>query len=608
MQQVPSGFRKRKFLWKIFYPYLILIFISLIIFGIYASKIFKDFYFQKTVDEIKSQASIIAEEFSHNYIVLSDTSQIDFKLSRYGVLTGTRITLILPSGKVIADTKEDPARMELHSDRPEIIEALNGEMGYSIRYSHTLQTELIYIGVPVFASDQSIKAVLRTAISVEELEEEFSKTYYTIIAGGIGVLILISILGFFASRNLINPLTEMISAVESFSSGKLDKKIYPPKIKELREFAEALNAMASQIGEKLDIIGEQKNIQQTVLESMKEGVLAVDYDEKILLINSAAEEILSVSGKENKGKTLQEVVRVSDIHKFFEKIIRDAIPQEAEITIQHEKEKILQLRGSLLQGTDNEKLGILVVLNDVTGLKYLDSLKRDFIANVSHELKTPVTTIKGFIELLKEGAIDEPKNAERFVEIISKHTDRLNALIEDLLSLSRLEQAGIEKKLEFEEHKVRSIIKSAVEDFELKAKEKNIIIKTECSINLTANVNRPLLEQAIGNLIDNAIKYSPKRTDIDISAEVLNDELVISVEDEGYGISPEDLPRLFERFYRIDKSRSRADNGEGGTGLGLAIVKHIVQVHGGTVEVNSRLNRGSIFTIKIPSKAELKPA
>jgi two-component system phosphate regulon sensor histidine kinase PhoR len=401
---------------------------------------------------------------------------------------------------------------------------------------------------------------------------------------------------------------EMIRSAERFSAGKLDKKIFPPKMKELRAFAEALNSMAAQLGEKLDIIGEQKNTQQAVLESMKEGVLAVDYDEKILLINKAAEEILSITGKESKGKTLQEVVRVSEIHKFFKSIIDDGISRDLEISIQHEKEIVLQLRGSVLFGQEDEKLGVLVVLNNITGLKHLDNLKRDFIANVSHELKTPITSIKGFIELLREGAIEEPKNAGKFLDIVSKHTDRLNAIIEDLLSLSRLEQPGIEKKLDFEEHKIKSIFKSAIEDFEFKAKDKNIVIKADCEQELTARVNRPLIEQAIGNLIDNAIKYSPKKTDITISAFVEDNELVISVEDEGYGIAAEDIPRLFERFYRIDKSRSRAGNGNGGTGLGLAIVKHIAQVHGGMVEVKSEINRGSVFTIRIPLKPELQPA
>jgi len=360
--------------------------------------------------------------------------------------------------------------------------------------------------------------------------------------------------------------------------------------------ADALNTMASQLSERLAIIGEQRNMQQAVFESMKEGVIAIDYDEKILFVNNTAGIILDIDNKRAGGRALQEIVRVSEIQKFFRKIISEGNPQETEIIVQHEKDKVLQLSGTILKDINNKEIGALVVLNDISNLKHLDMLKRDLVANVSHELKTPVTTIKGFIETLQDGAIDDPKNSRRFLEIVSKHIDRLDMIIDDILSLSKLEQ-NKDTGIELEELSVKLLLKSVVDDFEIKSRDKKISIGIKCDKNMTARLNVHLIEQALSNLLDNAIKYSDKNTYIELGARKENGSLIINVEDEGFGIAEENLPRLFERFYRIDKSRSRDI---GGTGLGLAIVKHIVNVLGGTIEVESHPGKGSNFIVKLP--------
>jgi two-component system phosphate regulon sensor histidine kinase PhoR len=547
------------------------------------------------LESLESEALLIALNLQNAELDSLDASSLNL----YDKQTEARVTLIDTKGKVIADSRENAREMELHNNRREFVDALSGKTGFDKRYSHTKEMYYVYIAVPVYNSGGTVKGALRTSIPQDKIDKQFASTYYTIILGGFAVLVIVSLIALFASKNLINPLIELKKAARRFSIGDFSERIYPPKNKDLREFAGSLNLIAEQLDEKLNIIGEQKNLQQAVLESMKEGVLAVDYDERVLLINKTAEEILSVDTKNSVGKTLQEIVRISEIQKFFKKIINESNTKEAEIIIQHEKDKVLQLSGSLLYDQDYNKIGVLVVLNDITNLKHLDNLKRDLVANVSHELKTPITTIKGFIELLREGEIEDPKNSHRFLEIISKHTDRLNAIVEDLLTLSRLEQTGVVKDLKFEEYKIKPLLKSVTEDFEFKAKDKHIDFNIKCNDELSANINKPLIEQAIGNLLDNAIKYSDKKTKITIRSFKDNGNLVTEVEDEGYGIAKEHLPRLFERFYRIEKSRSRD---EGGTGLGLAIVKHIVQVHGGAIEVNSELNKGSVFTIKIPCK------
>jgi two-component system phosphate regulon sensor histidine kinase PhoR len=582
----------KRFLWKIFFTYFLLISLSLIIFGIYATREIKDFYYTKITEGLLTKALVVRDELSGVHVDSVNSHLLD----KYGRITDTRITFIDVSGKVLADSKENAQDMENHRDRPEFEEALKGNTGNAIRFSHTLQRELMYVAVPFYGSSGRVKAVLRTAVPIDDLDIPLSNMYLTLGAGGLVILFIITLISFLISRSITRPLTDIKNAAGRFSRGDFKRKIYPFKQGEMSELAESLNAMASQIDEKLSIIGEQKNIQQAVLESMKEGVLAVDYDEKILLINKTAEDILSIDG-DSIGKTLQETVRVYEIQKFFKRLLNEGNPLESEVIIQHGSERTLQLSGTVLRDVSDSPIGGLIVLNDISSLKHLDNLKRDLVANVSHELKTPITTIKGFIEILKEGNIDKAEESQRFLEIVSKNTDRLNAIIEDLLSLSRLEQSAENNSLQFEEQKLKPILDTVLENYEFKAKEKGMMIKVQCEDGLTARINRPLIEQAIGNLLDNAIKYSDKNKDIHIYVIKDNGELIISVEDEGYGISSEHIPRLFERFYRVDKSRSRD---EGGTGLGLAIVKHIAQVHGGTVSVESSPGKGSNFIIRIP--------
>jgi two-component system phosphate regulon sensor histidine kinase PhoR len=480
-----------------------------------------------------------------------------------------------------------------HADRPEVIDALKGGTGISQRFSFTLKEDYLYSAMPVKDKSGKTKLIIRAGYPLTSVNKEASNANAAILLSVVFFSLIVLVVGYISLKNALNPITKIRSGAERFSMGDYGQKIFLPKENELKSIAESLNSMAKQLDERLDIIGEQSNLQQAVLESMKEGVLAVDYDEKILLLNKTAEDILGITDKDSQGKTLQEVVRISEIQKFFKKIVNEGNPQEAEIILQHNKDKFLQISGTLLYDLDNKALGALVVFNDISNLKHLDTIKKDLVANVSHELKTPVTTIKGFIETLKEGAIDDPKNAERFLNIISKHIERLDLKIDDLLTLAKLEDAPDEIKTAEEE-----ILpdKSVKEDYEFKSGEK----KTQLILNddkLAARIKKHLIEQAIANLLDNAIKYSDKKTRIEVGAYIKNEMLNIYVSDEGWGISEEHMPRLFERFYRIDKGRSRE---EGGTGLGLAIVKHIVNTMNGFIEVDSTPGKGSIFTIKIP--------
>jgi len=272
-------------------------------------------------------------------------------------------------------------------------------------------------------------------------------------------------------------------------------------------------------------------------------------------------------------------------------------PLEVEIEVHDNGSRFLQAHGAVLRGAAAESIGAVVVLHDVTRLRRLEQVRRDFVANVSHELRTPVTSIKGFVETLLDGAMNNPDELQRFLRIVATQTDRLNAIIEDLLTLSRIEQESERAEIPLSKTSIKSVLSAAMEVCGVKAAEKDIHIELNCQAELQAEVNPPLLEQAVINLLDNAIKYSPTGQTVHLEANLAETEVVISVRDHGCGISREHLPRIFERFYRVDKARSRK---LGGTGLGLAIVKHIAQVHRGAATVESVIGQGSTFFIHLP--------
>lgn len=596
---------KRKLWFVIFIPFLILILFTIAALGIYSSSMFEHFTVSEVRKNLRSQAQIISRELTLGNLLTPtrfDTASVQRIADEVDKITGSRITVIIPDGKVLCDTREDFRTMDNHSDRMELREALEKGEGYSIRYSQTVRAGMLYYAAPV-RYDGKIIAFIRTAASLEEIEATVRRKYVEISIAGVLILLVGGVLSVYLARRLSKPMQQMREGAEKFSRGDFYHKVYAPNIAELQGLSASLNSMAGQLDEKIKLLTGQTKLREAVLGSMREGVVAVDNGQRILLVNKCAAEILGSVGQTflsvGEGKTLQEVIRIPDIQDFFTKILEEGTSSEAEVVLAAAGagERVLQLRGTPLYDAENNRIGALVVINDITELKHFDNLKRDFVANVSHELKTPITTIKGFIETLREGAVNEPANARKFLDIVSKHADRLNLIVEDLLSLSRLEQKSSVKEIKFLNEPLKGVLQAVIDDFALKARNKHITLSLECSEKLSAGINRPLIEEAVGNLLDNAIKYSDSGTKVLVRSLSENGNVRISVSDEGPGIAHQHLTRIFERFYRIDKARSRE---AGGTGLGLAIVKHIAQVHGGTVSVDSELGKGSVFTIVIP--------
>lgn len=382
-------------------------------------------------------------------------------------------------------------------------------------------------------------------------------------------------------------------------SGNFEARASSGRLAEIEPVVAALNQLMEDVESRIRQLERRKAEQDAVMSSLIEGILAIDMDERIININRAAAQMFGLVGADARGRHVQEIVRNSPMQKMISRSISGdrAIHEEVVLDGQTGK-RHFDIYSAPLRDNSGEKMGILIVLNDITHLRKLENIRKDFVANVSHELKTPITSIKGFVETLIDGAIDRPDDARRFLDIISRQADRLNAIIEDLLSLSRIEQEADRGGIALGVDKIKPVVQAAVNTCDLKAKEKNISIGFHCDDDPKAMINPALLEQAIVNLIDNAIKYSEPGQSVKVTCTTKAKTVRISVIDNGCGIEKSHIPRLFERFYRVDKSRSRQ---AGGTGLGLAIVKHIVLAHKGAIDVESTPGKGSSFSIELPS-------
>jgi len=380
--------------------------------------------------------------------------------------------------------------------------------------------------------------------------------------------------GIYGVARIAHPLEQIRAGADHFARGDLNYQLKVPASGELASLAEALNKTASELKERISTIEQQRGQQQAVLSSMAEGVLAVDQEGLILSMNTTAASLLGVTLEVAEGQKIGTVIRNAELKEFIQEVLESSHPLEDDVYIGGGDARVVQARGAALFGAPGEGAGAVIVLNDVTRYRQLENVRRDFVANVSHELKTPITSIKGFVETMLDGALEDEASARRFLRIVARQADRLHAIIDDLLSLSKIEQSGEAGDLQVSEQPILSAINSAVHNCEAKRVERNILVEVSCDRDLQAPINGPLLEQAITNLLDNAVKYTEPGKNVFVETEQIDGEIAIRVRDEGCGISSEHLPRLFERFYRVDRARSRD---MGGTGLGLAIVKHIAQ-------------------------------
>ncbi len=402
-----------------------------------------------------------------------------------------------------------------------------------------------------------------------------------------------------ADRSFGAAVDRLDTAVRHFADGDFSHRVRLPESPALSSLAGALNDMAGRFQETLAQITRRRNELEGILSSMVEGVIVLDTAKRISAINASAARLFGVDAGEAQGQPLIAFLRNSEVEEFADDTLSSLEPRERTITVFDIQPVHIQLHGTVLRGDEGRVIGALIVTSDVTRIRRLETVRREFVANVSHELRTPITSILGFIETLREGAMDNPDRAGRFLEITHAQANRLNLIIEDLLSLSRLE--SYDATIPMQKCQIHEIINSTKLSVAPAAAQKSISVEDSYSGPTDVTANATLLEQAIKNLVDNAVKYSPENTAVRLSVRNRDGFLTVDVSDSGVGIPAADLPRIFERFYRVDRARSRD---LGGTGLGLAIVKHIAIAHRGAVTVESTPGKGSTFVFSIPQDSE----
>ena len=590
----------RRLIWQIFIPFLAVTILAMAAVMAYAEKATRQFYEAQIRQELTRMARIVVIEIGD----LAGSESVDGLCKQMGRDGEVRVTVIARSGQVLGDSQDAPADMANHADRPEFIQALATGLGSSSRPSPTLGINMMYVAVPV-GSPGTAQMVVRMAIATTAMDRAVADIYTKMLGAGALVAGGAVVLSWVISHRINRPIAEMQQIAGKFAQGDLALRVPEAGSLEIQALAESLNEMARQLEQRIRTITDQQREAQAILAAMVEGVIAVDREGRIVTINRAAAGFLDVDPAQVQGRSIQEVIRDVELQQFATDVLRGRPPEEIQVQLPIQGGRSFQIHGTRLDGgptgpAQGGPQGAVIVLHDITRIRRLEDLRKDFVANVSHELKTPITAIKGFVEALLEGHATDPDQVQRYLGIVARHTDRLNAIIGDLLTLSRLEEDQERRRITFEQTPVRAILESAMELPQIKARAKAIPIELECDASLQAEVNGPLLEQAVANLIDNAVKYSEPANRVLVKATQEGRSVSIAVQDHGIGIPKEHLDRVFERFYVVDKGRSR---NLGGTGLGLAIVKHIVQVHGGSVEVRSEVGKGSTFTIRLPLEA-----
>jgi two-component system phosphate regulon sensor histidine kinase PhoR len=507
---------------------------------------------------------------------------------------GARITVIDEDGTVLADNEvADLKSIESHAQRPEVAEAREEGTSVQIRHSRTVGRELYYAAARVPGS----RRVVRIARDLSELEEALRRpfrTFWFVALGMCGAGILLAAV---FARGLGRPLAELTDAARRVEAGNLSARVYPRGGDEVAGLGHGFNRMAEQLQETLARAEAEAARLSAVLEGMNEGVVAVDAQERLSFLNGAARSILGLGPDADvAGKRIYELVREPRVLGLVQAAASGRGPVEAEIRNDGPPRRLVQVRAAPVGN------GVILVLRDMSRLRRLEQMRTDFVSNVSHELRTPLASIAAAVETLQDDAARaDPIEGPRFVQMIQRNLRRLEALLDDILALSRLESRP--ETLPREPVDFAAIVRAAGEELMERARQ--------AAISLTVRVERSrvvgdasTLRRVVDNLLVNAISYTPREGKVDVTLEPRDGFAVLAVKDTGIGIPEEDLDRIFERFYRVDKARSRS---AGGTGLGLAIVKHAVGLHGGTVEVKSKLARGSTFTVRIPLAAEPAP-
>ncbi len=572
--------------------FIIFIVIQLLIIGLsfyYFTDNHRDFYFNQLKISLENYAHLILEE-KGEMLLDTPSKELEEMVLKWGRHTGARITIINKAGQVLADSRYDISKMDNHKNRPEISAVFLGEeSAESIRKSDTLEEEMLYLSLPITNSGKMV-GVLRLARSLSFIRGVLIEDIKSYLIFFFILAILTVFLTWRLTSTVIYPLEKMTETAANIAEGDFSQRIPTRRYSsEIEKLAGMFNFMADKLEHKIDEISSEKNKMETILSSMVDGVIATDRKHRIVLINPTAKKIFKIKKDNIKGIELIASVFSHRIDMYLEEALMEKRTITREIIYQNPDKVIMQTTFSPIFEEDGSISGGIIVFTDITELRKLETVRNDFVANVSHELRTPLTSIIGYVDTLLDNDIDDPEIREKFLKIVKTEADRLSILIKDLLNLSKIEGSSPDLKAE----NLNKIIDKTVNLLTDKAEKKDIVIEKEIEADLPpVYMVKEQIEQVMINLIDNAIKYTRDNGKIKVAAYKKNDIIYVEVEDNGIGIPEEEKDRIFERFYRVDKARSRS---LGGTGIGLSIVRNIIKQHGSEINLESREGRGTKF-------------
>ncbi|MEB6549584.1 cell wall metabolism sensor histidine kinase WalK [Heyndrickxia sporothermodurans] len=585
-------------LWlKISFRFLLLLFFVLLAIGFFIGDLMKNTYMDMTRNQLFQDANIVSE-FINSKEIRKQSNELQEKVESFYAENQPRITIIDANGDVIADSEDNPAKMENHANRPEFKDIVkrHKKNAESIRFSETLGYNMMYVATPIQNKDQVV-GVIRVAFTLQNIDHAIKKLWLSLgLAMGI-TLILASIIAISLAKGITRPIEDIIQVARRLSEKDYSSRVRAKTNGELEQLSIAINTLAKSLQHQMEEISENQQKLTGVLTNMVSGVMLINPEGRIVLVNPAMEKIIGSTADQLRGKLHIEAGKSFGLSQLIDQSLKKKIKIHDEVQMYYPDQRILDAHLAPYLGANGEIKGIITVLHDITDIRRLEKMRSEFVANVSHELKTPITSLKGFAETLLDGAMYDPEIAKSFLTIIHDESERLHRLITDILHLSKIEQ----HQLPFhpEPLNVTGVIYETIDTIQEEINKKQLTIKLPNQKPVIIDAEKDRLQQIILNLVANAVTYTPDKGTIEIGIVEKDDQIELTVKDTGIGISKEELPRIFERFYRVDKARSR---NSGGTGLGLAIVKHLVESHHGSIQVDSEEGKGTLFTITLPKK------
>lgn len=574
--------------WKLISTFILLQVLTLSIIGIYLITSLEDIFHQQLDNSMLKQIQLVSQLITPA-LDQGDWDTLQKQSLQLAKQVEGRITVIAINGEVVADSEEDPTKMENHGDRPEVQKARDEGYGWSKRHSTTLG-----MGMKYLVKEVEPYGYVRLAIPLTEVNQRLRTILTRLFLGFFIAFSLFLVLTWRVSEGITGPIKQITRTAQNIAKGNLGERIHIYTKDEIGTLSRMFNLMASQLGETIRNITSEKERLTTILETMADGLVALNEEQQVILINPAAAKMFGVTEFESKGKSLIEMNRNPQLAEVVQEVYETKKPAITEIYLHFPVELILKCHmAPIIQGEFDVR-GLVLIFTDITELRRLERVRTEFVGNVSHELKTPLTSINGYVETLLDMELDDPSVTRRFLGVINKESKRLSRLIEDLLDFSKLEGR---RHHQLAPTRLQDVIENVSNVLTATAKRKEVDLHFQIPENLPLVVGvEEQLNQVVINLVENAIKYTPEKGKVRVSAMVEGDWVIFKVVDNGIGISEEDQERIFERFYRVDKARSRQ---MGGTGLGLSIVKHIIKGHGGEIAIESEVGVGSTFIVKL---------